>query len=251
MRARRRARRSCSPSTASPRSAAPCTSTARCARRGCSRVRDGARPRACSTPARREAFAVADHQIAHVYVQTAGAHRRGAARCSSALDGVERVLDEDGQARARPRPPALGRAGRDLRAPIAGSPTTTGSTTTARPTTRAPSTSTASPATTRSSCSSIRQLALAAAARSAATLRAEDARLPLPDGRHPARRVARQRLARPAHRRPEEGPLFITSEPGLAAASGGRDDVKSSCSPTSLRNEPVSGGKLPLVVKFL
>ena len=86
------------------------------------------------------------------------------------------------------------------RPPIAGSPTTTGSTTRARPTSRAPSTSTASPATTRSSCSSIPRSGCPQL-KIGWTLAQEGARLPLPDGRDPARHDARARLARPADRR--------------------------------------------------
>ena len=100
-----------------------------------------------------EAFAVADHQIAHVYVND-----------PARIGEVQRLLESTRrrrrgarrrrQARATARPPALGRAGAASPSRTRGSPTTTGSTTRRRPTTRGRSTSTASPATTRSSCSS-------------------------------------------------------------------------------------------------
>ena len=102
-----------------------------------------------------------------------------------------------------------------LAAPTPGSPTTTGSTTRARPTSRAPSRSIASPATTRSSCSSIPAIKLSEA-RGRRKLAEAQARVPDADGCHPARRHARQRLARPRSRTDErDGPLLISSEPGL------------------------------------
>ena len=60
-------------------------------------VRDELGPRS-STPAARDAFAVADHQIAHVYVRdNRERDRRSAhARCE-ALAGVELVLDDEGK----------------------------------------------------------------------------------------------------------------------------------------------------------
>ena len=221
-RARRGARSSCCPSTASPRSRGRCTSTARCARPAGSRC---ARSSAASssTPAPREAFAVADHQIAHVYVARPGARAARSRRCCATLPGVERVLDARGQARGGPRPPALGRAGRGRRRATAGSPTTTGSTTRARRTSRAPSTSTASRATTRSSCSSTRS----SGCRSCAI------------GLRLAQKVLGLRylmdvipldatLVRGSHGRPtdraEDGPLFITSEPELLRDGPGRGD---------------------------
>ena len=160
----RRARSSCCRSTASPRSRVRCTSTARCARPGCSRC---ARSWAASssTPAPREAFAVADHQVAHVYVRAPGAACPRSRRCCAALPGVERVLDDEGKRAAGLDHPRSGELVADRRRATAGSPTTTGSTTRARPTSRAPSTSTASPATTRSSCSSTRSSAAEAAHR--------------------------------------------------------------------------------------
>ena len=51
----------------------------------------------CWTPVPREAFAVADHQIAHIYVARPDADRMRANRCVEALPGVERVLDEAGK----------------------------------------------------------------------------------------------------------------------------------------------------------
>jgi len=93
------------------------------------------------------AFAVADHQVAHVYVKRPE-DRPAVAKLLAEVPGVERVLDRRGQSE-------FGldhaRAG-DL---VAGSPITTGSTTRGRPTSLALSTSTASPATTRWSSSSI------------------------------------------------------------------------------------------------
>jgi predicted AlkP superfamily pyrophosphatase or phosphodiesterase len=98
------------------------------------------------------AFAVADHQVAHVYVRRAGdlaAVQRLLARC----EGVERVLDEAGKREHGLDHPRSGELVL-VAAPTASSPTTTGSTTRRPPTSRAPSTSTASRATTRASSSS-------------------------------------------------------------------------------------------------
>ena len=121
--------------------------------------------RACYTQAGMEyldpwtsrAFAVADHQIAHVYVRDPADLAARARRCSPALPGRRR-----GARRAR-RKAAAGldheRAGELVarrRAATPGSPTTTGSTTRGARLRAAASRSTASPATTRPSCSSTR-----------------------------------------------------------------------------------------------
>ena len=105
-----------------------------------------------------EAFAVADHQIAHVYVNDP-ARIAEVRELLEARRGVGEVLDEAGKREYGLDHAALRRAGADRRARTRGSPTTTGWTTRRRRTTRARSTSTASPATTRSSCSSTRRSA--------------------------------------------------------------------------------------------
>ena len=110
-------------------------------------------------PGASAAFAVADHQVAHVYVND---QRRLAdvRALLSGLPGVDAVLGPDEKARATAsttRAPAISSRSRS---PTRGSRTTTGWTMSARRTTRGRWTSTASPATTRSSCSSIRDLPL-------------------------------------------------------------------------------------------
>ena len=102
------------------------------------------------------AFALADHQVAHVYVQH-GQSRPGGEGAARGRGRRRAGSGRRGQAGLRPRPSALRRAGRDRRAGPRGSATTTGWTTRARRISPAPSTSTASPATTRSSCSSTRR----------------------------------------------------------------------------------------------
>jgi hypothetical protein len=96
------------------------------------------------------AFAVADHQIAHIYVAEPGL-----------IDEVRRIVCGAAGRRARARSPRAARLrARSYRSgelvalarPMPGSPTTTGSTTQGARTSRAWSRSTASPATTRSSC---------------------------------------------------------------------------------------------------
>ena len=127
----------------------------RAARGGPARGARRARPATCSTPAPARAFAVADHQVAHVYVNDP-AQPRGVRALLEQLAGRRARARRRRQARARARPRARG----DLvpsPSPTRGSPTTTGSTTRARPTSRARSTSTASRATTRPSCSSTRR----------------------------------------------------------------------------------------------
>jgi hypothetical protein len=100
-----------------------------------------------------EAFAVADHQLAHVYVARPELVPEVAA-CLAALPGVEKVLDESRQA-GRQVWTMRGRANWwQLPRPTAGSPTTTSLTTRVRRTSRARSTSIASRATTPSSSSS-------------------------------------------------------------------------------------------------
>ena len=135
-RARRHGRRAVA-STASPtRAPAGRRSTARCAARGCCDVYTQAGMEYLD-PWTSRAFAVADHQIAHVYVRDPADVARGARGCSPALR------------RRRPRcstATARRRAGLDheragelvarRRAATPGSPTTTGSTTPARPTSR-------------------------------------------------------------------------------------------------------------------
>ena len=104
-------------------------------------------------PPQSRAFAVADHQIAHIYVDRAELVPE-VKRLVEGLEGVERVLDAEGKRR-------LGldheRAGElvAIARPTPGSPTTTGWMTRALRTSRGWSRSTASRATTRSSCSSI------------------------------------------------------------------------------------------------
>jgi hypothetical protein len=99
-----------------------------------------------------EAFAVADHQIAHVYVARSE-HVSEVKSLLERLPGVEVVLDAEGNGATGSTIRARESSSRSA-ARTAGSLTTTGSTTSARPTSRAPSRSTESPATTRSSCSS-------------------------------------------------------------------------------------------------
>ena len=102
------------------------------------------------------AFAVADHQIAHIYVAESGLIGE-VKRIVAALPGVEHVLDRSEQSCVRARSSALGRARRAGATRMPGSPTTTGSTTAGRRISRASSRSIASPATTRWSSFSIRR----------------------------------------------------------------------------------------------
>ena len=110
-------------------------------------------------PGASAAFAVADHQVAHVYVND-----------PSKLHQVRTLLERHAghrtgarRRRARPRTDIDHPRAGDLVAISAperrGSPTTTGSTTSGRRTSRGRSTSIASPATIPSSCSSIRRFA--------------------------------------------------------------------------------------------
>ena len=95
---------------------------------GCSRCARSSAAR-CSTPARSEAFAVADHQVAHVYVQRPDARSPRSARCSRASPGVERGARRGGQARRRARPRRARASWSRSPSRTPGSPTTTGSTT--------------------------------------------------------------------------------------------------------------------------
>jgi hypothetical protein len=95
------------------------------------------------------AFAVADHQVAHVYVRDPG-DVAAVAKICAAVPGVDLVLDEGGQE-------AYGVSWCWWRNRTRGSPTTTGSTTRWRRTSRGSWRSIASPATTRPSCSSTRR----------------------------------------------------------------------------------------------
>ena len=171
----------------------------------------------CSTPARREAFAVADHQVAHVYVQATGAHRRGARAARARSTASSACSTRDGKRALGLDHPRSGElvalaarrslvhllllARRRARARL-------------RAHRRHPS-----QARLRPGRAVPRPEAAAAEAGSRpATLLQEDARLPLPDGRDPARRLARARLPRPADgRRRRKGPVFITSEPSLVS----------------------------------
>ena len=106
-------------------------------------------------PARRSAFAVADHQLAHVYVQH-GADVAAVKRLLEGVDGIDRVLDEAGKREAGLDHPRSG----ELVALAAAGPLVqlllvAGRRQSARLRAR-PSISTASPATTRWSCSSTR-----------------------------------------------------------------------------------------------
>ncbi len=154
-------------------------------------------------PGASEAFAVADHQIAHVYVRRPERVPE-VKRLLEGLPGVERVLDADGKRAAgldHPRSGelvALARADRWFtllllagRRPRAGlradgrHPPEAG----LRPGGAVPGPRASGPQ---------------GAGRLAA--RQEGPRLPVPDGRDPPRREPRQGLARPPDRRPERGP---------------------------------------------
>ena len=62
----------------------------------------------CSTPGASAAFAVADHQVAHVYVNDPCAARRGPRHCVESTPGVERVLDAAGKREYRIDHPRAG-----------------------------------------------------------------------------------------------------------------------------------------------
>ena len=107
-------------------------------------------------PVASRAFAVCDHQIAHVYVADP-ALTAPVQQLLRNLDGRRRGARRGRQAGARPRSSALGRARRARARRTPGSPTTIGKTMPARRTSPARSRSIASPATIRSSFSSIRR----------------------------------------------------------------------------------------------
>ena len=142
----------CSRSTASPTPTSPSTSTGCCAAAGLLEVytQDGME---YLDPWTSRAFAVADHQVAHVYVDDPADLEtvRGLLRRPPRRRPGARPQRAGG---VRPRPRALRRPGARRRRRPRGSPTTTGSTTPARPTSPGASRSTASPATTPPSCSS-------------------------------------------------------------------------------------------------
>ena len=142
------------------------------------------------------AFAVADHQVAHVYVRRPGGRPHACATCCWACPASTRC--STGTRRPGTGSTMNGRANSSWSpSPAPGSPTTTGSTTTAHPSSRAASTSTASPGTTRRSSSSTRPTALAKA-KAGLGPRAQEARPPLRDERRAARPVVGARHARPA-----------------------------------------------------
>ena len=147
-------------------------------------------------PGASAAFAVADHQVAHVYVND-----------PSKLHEVRTLLERTPGSRAGARRRGQGRASTSItlapaiswRSPrrTRGSPTTTGSTMSGRRTSRGRSTFTASPATIPVELfldPAIRMPALTVGWK----LAEESSRIPHADGRHPARRDARQRIARPS-----------------------------------------------------
>ena len=140
------------PSTASPACPAPWTSTGRCAAPGCWRCT----PRTAwstSTRGASRAFAVADHQLAHVYVRRAedlGRHPGRPRRPAR----PRRTPRRRGQEGPRPGPPARRGTGRGGRAGRLVHVLLLAATTTARPTSPSWSRSTASPATTRPNSSS-------------------------------------------------------------------------------------------------
>ena len=171
------------------------------------------------------AFAVADHQLAHVYVRDPADWCHGRATSLAELPGVERGPRRRGQDEPRPRPPALRRARRRRRSPTPGSPTTTGSTTPGRPTSPSSSRSTASPATTRPSSSWTRTTRYVKA-QGGGRARPQEARLPLPHGCRAARPIAGARHPRPAAGRPDDGPVLLCSEGSLARDRLEATDVK-------------------------
>ncbi|CAM5245769.1 hypothetical protein SHIRM173S_06117 [Streptomyces hirsutus] len=102
-------------------------------------------------PMASRAFAVADHQIAHVYVRRP--EDLDATRAAlEGLPGIDQLLDHEGKKAHHLDHPRAGELVA-VAEPDAWFTTTTGSTTTAHPTSRSSSRSTANPATTRSSSS--------------------------------------------------------------------------------------------------
>ena len=80
-------------------------------------------------PGASAAFAVADHQVAHVYVNDPSTARRGARDPRERRRASSACSTRDGQGARQARPPARRRPRRDRRRRTRGSPTTTGSTT--------------------------------------------------------------------------------------------------------------------------
>ena len=171
------------------------------------------------------AFAVADHQVAHVYVDDPADLETVARSCCAGL------------ARRRPRcSTASGQAAYGLdhersgdlvlvADETPGSPTTTGSTTPARPTSPAASRSTASPATTRPSCSSTPRTRRSSSkagltlARKMVGLRYAMKVVPLDPS--PVRGT-HGRLPKD----PTLGPMLVCSTPGAVAGSVAATDVR-------------------------
>ena len=171
-----------------------------------------------------KAFAVADHQVAHVYV-VQPARLTAVRTIVESLPGVERVLDARGKDDWR-----IGHCSGELVAiasPEAWFRTTTGSTMRGRRISRAPWRFTANPDTTRSSCSSIRHPDAGTHRRLEAG--PPQARLPHAARRHPPRPTSRQRLARPSPAPTDvDAPVFLTKRKDLAASSPIRSiDVQS------------------------
>ena len=159
------------------------------------------------------AFAVADHQIAHVYVANPAdipARARGDRRARRRRRGARgRVA---GRRRARPR--ALRRARRAWPSATPGSPTTTGSTTPTPRTSAARSRSTASRATTPPSCSWTRTTRRAPSCAPATALARKKAGMRyVPERRRAGRVQVRQGHPRPAARADDlDAPVFLCSE---------------------------------------
>ncbi len=186
---------SCCPSTASPRCRAPVHINRALREAGWLGVRRNS-GREHARRRRLRAFAVADHQVAHVYVARPERSPEVAA-CLAALPGVERVLDAAGKRAAGLDHP---RSGELVASP---SPTLVHLLLLARRRARA-------------GLRAHRRHPPQARLRPGRAVRRPGAALPearawrrgwrrrrsaaLPDGRHPARRDAGARLARPAHR---------------------------------------------------
>ena len=104
-----------------------------------------------------QAFAVCDHQVAHIYLDRTNDKAAGrASELIRALPGVARVYDGGERARDRPRSSSSRGPGGAVAGLTPGLPIPTGSTIAWPPISPGPSTSTASPAMTRASCSSTR-----------------------------------------------------------------------------------------------
>lgn len=102
-------------------------------------------------PMASRAFAVADHQIAHVYVRRPE-DLEATREALQDLPGIERLLDDEGKKANGLDHPAPASSALS-RTPMPGSRTTTGSTTPTRPISHSSSRSTANPATTPSNSS--------------------------------------------------------------------------------------------------